>query len=334
MSEVVWPPGMQVFERGWVSSNNIFFADVDADADADTGAGAKGATLVDTGYGAHAAQTQALVAHALTSSSLSSLTRIINTHTHSDHIGGNAALARAYPSVEIHVPVGEADVLRTWDDAALHLSVMGQECEPFSFHQTFDRDDLFRLGGTEWRVLASPGHDMESLMLYCEEYRLLISADALWEHGFGVIFPALELSNTVKTIGGTGSSAHASFHAQRATLDLIASLDIAQVIPGHGAPFTDVNSALARANARIDGFIADPSRNDRNALKVTLAFLLMLEGRLPLASLPERLAGLPMAQILNARLFAYEPGALANFLCQELIKARAAKIDGEYLVVA
>ena len=29
-------------------------------------------------------------------------------------------------------------------------------------------------------------------MLYCAEERVLISADALWENGFGVIFPELE----------------------------------------------------------------------------------------------------------------------------------------------
>ena len=42
------PPGMQVFERGWLSANNILF----------TGSGTT--TLVDTGYVTHAPQTLAL----------------------------------------------------------------------------------------------------------------------------------------------------------------------------------------------------------------------------------------------------------------------------------
>jgi hypothetical protein len=45
------PPSMQVFERGWVSSNNILFT------------GAETAP-VDSGYATHAPQTLALVRHA------------------------------------------------------------------------------------------------------------------------------------------------------------------------------------------------------------------------------------------------------------------------------
>jgi glyoxylase-like metal-dependent hydrolase (beta-lactamase superfamily II) len=46
------------------------------------------ATLVDSGYVTHAAQTVELVGHAWTGDAWK---RLINTHSHSDHIGGNAA---------------------------------------------------------------------------------------------------------------------------------------------------------------------------------------------------------------------------------------------------
>lgn len=68
---------MQVLQRGWLSANNIVFADAQA------------TTVVDTGYHSHAAQTLALVDAALGGRRLD---RIINTHLHSDHCGGNAAL--------------------------------------------------------------------------------------------------------------------------------------------------------------------------------------------------------------------------------------------------
>ena len=72
---------MRVLERGWVSSNNVLLFDDD-----------QSATLVDTGYVTHGEQTLALVRHALEGRRL---TRIINTHLHSDHCGGNALLSRA-----------------------------------------------------------------------------------------------------------------------------------------------------------------------------------------------------------------------------------------------
>ena len=73
------PASMQVLQRGWLSSNNILFTGGDQTA------------LVDSGYLTHAAQTVALVRHGLQGRPLD---RLINTHLHSDHCGGNAALQR------------------------------------------------------------------------------------------------------------------------------------------------------------------------------------------------------------------------------------------------
>ena len=42
----------------------------------------------------------------------------------------------------------------------------------------------------------------------------------------------------------------AALPATRATIDMLAGLDIRVVIPGHGEPFTDVAAALARARKR------------------------------------------------------------------------------------
>ena len=177
MSVAELPATLKVLERGWVSSNNIVFL------------GREQSAVVDTGYGRHAAQTVDLVGRMLAGRSLD---RIVNTHTHSDHIGGNAALRRAHPGVQIAIPEGDRGVIGAWDEAALHLSTMGQECERFDFDASFTAGDTLVLGEMAWRVVASPGHHMASLMLYCDQARILISADALWENGFGVIFPEVD----------------------------------------------------------------------------------------------------------------------------------------------
>ena len=84
------PDSLLVLERGWLSANNILFFDGDV------------ATLIDSGYVTHAEQTVDLVYHALDSRRLS---RVINTHSHSDHIGGNAALQREF-ACRIAIPAG------------------------------------------------------------------------------------------------------------------------------------------------------------------------------------------------------------------------------------
>jgi glyoxylase-like metal-dependent hydrolase (beta-lactamase superfamily II) len=70
-------PDYTVLQRGWLSSNNIVFP-----------TGGRTA-VVDTGYCAHSSQTLALIAATLRGRKLDC---ILNTHLHSDHCGGNAAL--------------------------------------------------------------------------------------------------------------------------------------------------------------------------------------------------------------------------------------------------
>ena len=297
---------MRVLERGWVSSNNILFL------------GRERSALVDTGYSRHATQTVALVRHALGGRGLE---EIVNTHMHSDHMGGNAALKRAFPGAVIRIPAGEAEVVREWDEEVLLLSPMGQECERFCFDQVCADGDTLLLGDLEWHAHASPGHDMGSLMLMCESEGILISADALWENGFGVQFAALPPA--------PADAAAAVFAAQRATLDRIESLQPRLVIPGHGAPFCDVGGALARARSRLDYFATDPLRNARNAAKVMLSFLLMLDGRLPLATLGEQLGRLSLMQRLNTALYRLPDDQYATLVVAQLEKSGAARrVDG------
>jgi glyoxylase-like metal-dependent hydrolase (beta-lactamase superfamily II) len=242
---ITLPESIRVFERGWLSSNNVLLVD-DACA-----------AIVDTGYATHAPQTLALLRQTLGARPLD---LIVNTHLHSDHCGGNALLQAAW-RCRTMIPASEAGAVRDWDEARLTFRATGQTCERFDFSGTLLPGAQLRLGALDWRVLGAPGHDPHSLMLYCAQERILISADALWENGFGVIFPELQ--------GESG------FAEQQAVLDAIATLDVRLVIPGHGAPFTNVEQALERALSRVAWLRANPTRNARNALKVLIVFKLL-----------------------------------------------------------
>jgi glyoxylase-like metal-dependent hydrolase (beta-lactamase superfamily II) len=108
---------------------------------------------------------------------------------------------------------------------------------------------------------------------------VLISADALWENGFGIVFPELE-----------GDPA---FHEVESVLDLIGTLGARWVIPGHGAPFSDVAGALQRARSRLSGFRADPARHMRHGAKVLVKYHLMEDQQQALPALRAWMADAP-----------------------------------------
>jgi glyoxylase-like metal-dependent hydrolase (beta-lactamase superfamily II) len=105
------PPDITVFERGWLSSNNI-----------------------------------------------------LNTHLHSDHCGGNAALQAAWPGVPPPHP-GQADGAGAqWDAGALSYTPTGQDCPPLSRRCALAAGHHGALGGADlWQVHAAPGHDPHSV---------------------------------------------------------------------------------------------------------------------------------------------------------------------------
>jgi len=296
------PDSMHVLQRGWLSSNNILFI------------GREQSALVDSGYATHAPQTLDLVAHLLRGRRLDLL---VNTHTHSDHCGGNAALQAAYGCRTL-IPAAEAAAVRDWDEEALSYAATGQHCPRFGFDGTIAAGDSLMLGEFEWQVLGAPGHDPHSVILYCPAERLLISADALWENGFGVIFPELE--------GESG------FAEARATLEQIAALDVRLVIPGHGAPFTDVGGALERASRRLDYLAADPARNAQNGIKVLVKFRLLERRRIAMAELRQWMREVPLLVKSNRNHLQMDPDALAEWTAAQLVKAGAAAIEDGMLV--
>jgi len=258
------PPGVQVFERGWLSSNNILLTDADS------------ATLVDSGYVSHSAQTLALIQQALGPRPLD---RLVNTHLHSDHCGGNAALQQHYPDLQTLIPPGMADDVQAWRDEALSYESTGQNCPPFRLTGLLEPGSSHRWAGTEWQVHAAPGHDPDSVILFAPEHRLLISADALWQNGFGVVFPEL--------------MGVAAFAEVADSLDLIERLNPALVIPGHGAVFANVAEALAWARQKLDAFVRTPEKHARYSAKVLLKFKLLEFGRIAKSDFRAWALGMP-----------------------------------------
>jgi glyoxylase-like metal-dependent hydrolase (beta-lactamase superfamily II) len=300
---VILPPGVTFLERGWLSSNNIVLQD------------ATQSVLIDSGYWTHAEQTHALLAHHLADRPLHTL---INTHLHSDHCGGNALLQTAYPELEILIPPGHAAFVDNWDPKALSFTPTGQHCPPFCHTGVIQAGAKLTVNGTEWQCHAAPGHDPHALIIFNAQDGILISADALWENGFGAVFPEIE--------------GFAAFDEVEATLQMIDELQPRCVLPGHGGIFGDVPAALARARSRLAQFRADPAKHASYLAKVLLKFKLLELQRIAYTEFyawSEDLSYLRLAHQEYAGAVSYKNWI--RDLCAAMEKSGACAMDGDFI---
>jgi glyoxylase-like metal-dependent hydrolase (beta-lactamase superfamily II) len=301
MSQSELPPGVQVLERGWLSSNNVLFL------------GAQSTALVDSGYCAHADQTLALVAAALRGRPLD---RLVNTHLHSDHCGGNAVLQGRWPALQTLIPPGLAPQVAQWDPVALGYEPSGQRCPRFRHDGLVLPDTEIELADKSWQVHAAPGHDPDSVILFEPDSRTLISADALWENGFGVVFPELDERDAFGEVG--------------ATFDLIERLGPRWVIPGHGPVFRFEAAVLGRARSRLEAFVRNPARHAHHAAKVLLKFKLLECRQMLFVDYVQWAAGTPYFQGMHRRFApALEIGDWIDQLTQELVRSQVLRLAGE-----
>ena len=295
------PPSVRPIVRGWLNSNIVVLRSPGDNV------------VIDSGYCSHREETLRLLAGPAGLEG-EPVERLINTHCHSDHMGGNGAIASAY-GCRITIPEGEVKHVVPWTPQSVWMARFDQRADPFHFDDTIAAGDTFEGGGFTWEVHAAPGHDMDALVYFEPANRILVSGDALWENGMGFVWPE------------EGSSA--GIEAARAALDAIERLDAAVVIPGHGSPFSDVGGALGRARAKLEAFREDPRRNARHALKVLFTFALLDKGSMPAAEVERYLARIPCYRELSERFLGLDSPALARSMLADLEKVGAISIrDG------
>jgi glyoxylase-like metal-dependent hydrolase (beta-lactamase superfamily II) len=172
------------------------------------------------------------------------------------------------------------------------------------------------LGDLVWEIHSAAGHDPNSLVFFQRDARLLVSADALWENGFGIVFPELE-----------GESA---FDEVSSTLDLIEDLLPLTVIPGHGAPFIYSSEIMSRARDRLTAFVANPVKHAKHAAKVLLKFKLLEVQSQSAADFKAWALQTPYLELVRSQFFsAVHPSQWVEELIGELVLSNAARRLGD-----
>lgn len=253
--------------------------------------------LVDTGFGPDAPSLlDWLAAQDVALSGL----RVFNTHAHSDHVGGNAALA------QYGVPNACSRAEATRGPDACRAQYLAQPIEAYAVAVVLEPGTVIDTGAGRWTVLATPGHTAGHCSL--TDGDTLVLGDAL--HGADVGWL------DVMRDGPDALDAAAD------TIDRLAALPARVGYSGHGPAITDLPAAIGRARRRIARWRQDPQQIAWHACKRIFSHMLMLEGGLTEARLVPTLASMPWFGA-HAAMLGFSPDTFAAALVAESLRADA-----------
>jgi hydroxyacylglutathione hydrolase len=267
--------------------------------------------LVDTGYGS---DIERLIA-ALAGEGLApgDLDLVVNTHSHSDHVGGNARLQGDH-GVPIAAGAADAEAVNARRPDACLAEWLDQPVEPYRVDRVIAPGERIAIGPADWEVLATPGHMPGHLSLWQPGLGVLLLGDAL--HADDVGWLNLPLDGT------------AAIEASLRTVDALARLPVRVALSGHGPPILDPPAVFAGARSRYERMLADPPRAAWHAMKRILAFALMIHDGIPARRTVTYVLAQPWLRD-HAAFLGVTPDALAEELLAELRRAGAVEIDDE-----
>lgn len=230
--------------------------------------------LVDTGAksaASWAALRARLSEHGL---SVADLARVVITHPHVDHFG-QAGMIAAQSNAEIWIadlglpwlldfsaqwrerldyyrdallrPLGLTD--ETIDVIIGYMNQLELACDPVPAGRvvTFPVGGTLHLDGMRWQVIHTPGHASMQTCFYQPDTRQFLSADMLLARA-----PAPMVEQPAD-----GATREPSLPQFLQSLDVVESLNIDVVYPGHGEPFGDHRQLIERQRQRIQARTAE-----------------------------------------------------------------------------
>lgn len=216
--------------------------------------------MVDSGFVGHAEQTAEWAR-----AQAGRVAMVVNTHWHSDHVGGNALLQRMGAGIAASAP--DAAAIDRRDPGCCLAEYLDQPVAPYTVDQPLEDGQILRLGETDWQVIHTPGHTQGHLSLWQPEHRLLMLGDALSDYDVGWVNLALD---------GPDAAATAVDSLHR-----LADLAPRVLLPAHGPIPTDPAATFTKALRRGQRLVDDPEGAVWYAARRIFGFALMIRDGIP-----------------------------------------------------
>jgi hydroxyacylglutathione hydrolase len=233
-------------ERGYLNGNHFLYR-------------SQAPILIDTGYISDFSDTENFIKEL--GVQISDIRQIINTHCHCDHIGGNRIIQeKSGCDIALH-KIGK-HFIDTQDDWATWWKYYNQKADFFTCTRTLEDGEVIDMGPHRFKILHTPGHASDGIVLYNKEEKVLISSDTLWENDLAVM--------TIRVEGST------ALFQMMESLEKLEFLDVNLVCPGHGAPFSDMKCAISKSKKRLENYMSDKERIGDDLLKKIIVYTLLM----------------------------------------------------------
>ncbi|MHA1862665.1 MAG: MBL fold metallo-hydrolase [Candidatus Thorarchaeota archaeon] len=136
--------------------------------------------LIDTGTGMNYASLDRSLQNI--DSSLSSITDIVLTHSHIDHIGGVIPLVES-GTPKIHLHKAEAEPINNGNMSLTLADTFGADLPPLNIESILEEGTVLDFGEIKMKVYHTPGHSSGSICLMIQDTGILITGDTLFPGG-------------------------------------------------------------------------------------------------------------------------------------------------------
>ncbi len=282
------------FERPFPSANSIVIQDDQP-------------FLVDTGFGSDVLRTEKL----LTDAGIlpKQLAGIINTHYHSDHVGGNHYFQQRY-ALPIAAHLWEGEMVNHCDLESCGSHYLDQPVEQYVVQQLLIDEQEILTGNSALQVLHTPGHTLGHIALYEQKQQILICGDLFQYNDVGWLNIFREGTNSVRR----------SYES----LERLAKLPIKLAYPGHGRAIEEPLLMIDKARERLEKWMKSPEKMAWHACKRIFSFTLMLKNGLTSKEIPPYLLGCGWFHDFAVHSFQLEPKEFVQLLLDEMIRSKAA----------
>ncbi|MGF9978235.1 MBL fold metallo-hydrolase [Viridibacillus arvi] len=271
--------------------------------------------LIDTGFGSDVKETEELIKEVGVSPE--DLHLIVNTHYHSDHVGGNYHFQKNY-GVKIAAHKWDADLINSCDPESCSAEWLDQPVEPYRVDTKLSENDEIHTGSRILRVLHTPGHTLGHISLYEPEEEILICGDLFHKNDIGWL-----------NIFREGVS---SIQRSLESLNQLSTISIHHAYSGHGSEIESPLTSIDAARERFEKWLKTLEKISWHACKRIFSFTLIIKNGLAKEEIRNYLLKCGWFQDFARYSFQRQPEEFIQILLDEMIRSGAASWHNNYLI--